>query len=151
MPGTPLDLSSSQGWEAYSYLLVASLLGFFAPLCLALISRAISVNARNRSAPREQNPELDAAHIRERGRTQSVLGARFNTRIYVGVNLAISFLGVILLLLPWVLEVRTRDARVFAIVFVLAAVLATCIWYSSRNGDLGWSMDLRAPEGGDEA
>lgn len=138
MNGASLGLAPSQGWEAYSYLLIASLLGFFAPACLSLASRII----RSRKAAVEGNPELDEAHIRERERMQSELGERFNTRVYVGVNLAVSFLGVVLLILPWVFEVRGGDGRVFALVFSVSALLGLCIWYSSRNGDLNWSTDL---------
>jgi NADH:ubiquinone oxidoreductase subunit 3 (subunit A) len=138
MPSAPLGLATPQGWEAYSYLLVASLLGFFAPLGLAVVSKVI-VAGRRRA---QDNPELNEAHIRERERSPSSLGAHFNTRIYVGVNLAISFLAVVLLLLPWVLEVRGMDVRVLAFVFVLSGLLALCIWYSSRNGDLSWSTEL---------
>src|SRR5687768_11123364 len=118
---------ASQGWEAYSYLLVASFMGLFAPFCLALASRILRRSGRGRGGQAmDESPELDEAHIRERARSQSTLGARFNTRIHVGVNLAISFFGVILLLLPWVLEIRGQDARVFALVLATAALLALC-------------------------
>lgn len=126
--------------ETYSYLLVASLLGLFAPLLLALVSGAI----RRRATSTLGNPELDGAHVRERERVQSSLGGRLNTRIYIGVNLAIVFFGVVLLLLPWVFAIQSRDLRVFGLIFTLTTLLAVCIWYSARSGDLDWSTELDA-------
>jgi NADH:ubiquinone oxidoreductase subunit 3 (subunit A) len=132
--------TESQGWFAYSVLLVIALSVTMLPLVLQLIIRLIGPRRIHPVSPRASTKALSSI-----SRLQS-LNTRYFTASQIGALLALP----LLLLVP-LIGTESETSWHAAILLIVVCLTGGCaLVYSNRKGDLRWvdAMD-RNPEGED--
>jgi hypothetical protein len=135
------------GWEVYYVVFLSAVLALGIPLALRLISSVFT----SKAPARPSKPE-DAAFWKEKTRLaepRDQIGAKINTRFFLGTNAGLLLLTLALVLIPCVgafhVVQEGRSMRGLVSILSLTGLSALALLYAVRKGDLDW---LRTTRGG---
>jgi len=141
----------TSGWEVYYCLCLSAALALLIPAGLYICSLVVSFPKKYADKRQYFENQLDPPPA------EAVLDKKMNSRFFVGMNIILILVALVLLAIPGASVLRAEAAAgggpgTLIIIISVSLLTALGLFYSSRKGDLDWMTSYlkRSPEPGPE-